>query len=64
MTYAASLDIILDEGSHSRPPVVFFDRIESLDLSRMSSSDFVMKLRGDFSSKFVIFGNIVLSLKE
>ena len=43
---------------------MFFDGIESFDFSRVSGGDFIVKLRGDFPSKFIIFGNIVLSLEE
>ena len=63
LTNSTSFNIVLDEGSHSRPPVVFFDGIESLDFSRVSGGDFVMKLGGDFSSKLIILRNIVLSFK-
>ena len=43
---------------------MFLDGVEGFNFSRVSSGDFVVKLGGDFSSKFVVFGDIVLSLKE
>ena len=42
---------------------MFFDGIESFNFSRVSSGDFVVKLGSDFSSKFIVFRNIVLSFK-
>ena len=64
LAYSASLDVVLDEASHSWPPVIFLDGVEGLDFSGMSGSDFVMELRGDFFSQIVVFRNIILSLVE
>ena len=61
---STSFNIILDECSYSGPPIMFFDGVEGFDFSRMSSGDFVVKLGGDFPSKFIVLGNIILFLKE
>ena len=60
---SASFDVVLDEGSHSWPPIIFFNGVKGFDFSRMSCGDDVVIFGCDLSSKFLIFRNVVLPLQ-
>lgn len=58
----ATFYILLDESSHSRPPVLSFDSFEGSMYARMSGGGVVVALLEDSASEFVVWRDIDTTL--
>jgi hypothetical protein len=58
------MNIILDKGLKSRPPVVVADSIVGFELARMASSRMVMEGTYNITLKSNVLGDVVLALIE
>ena len=57
-TDVATFHILLDKGSHGRPPVLSFDPFESSVYTRMARGGIVVALLENVASKFIVGGNV------
>src|SRR5690606_37103376 len=57
-TDVATFHILLDKGSHGRPPVLSFNSFEGSVYAGMSRGRIVVALFENVASKFIVWGNV------